>query len=311
MFFLILLIDIRVGQSENPIISIMTEIFIQSNGEIEVLKKSNLRIKPLTKANIISTLSPGQIIKFIGWVNNGENVSGNTKWFKTEKGDYLWSGNVEVVISKPTISNRITVQQILKITPSLSVNKANEYVEYLNNTMEEFSINTLLCKAAFIAQTAHESGGYNRFIENLNYSEKGLMGTWPKKFPTKGKAMLYARNPQKIANYVYANINGNGNEESGDGWRYKGRGMIQITARKNYTDCSKALNLDLIKTPELLEQAALAFRSAGWFWNSRSLNELADREDIIAITKKINGGLNGLEDRKLYYARAKNALGVA
>jgi putative chitinase len=137
------------------------------------------------------------------------------------------------------------------------------------------------------------------------------MGTWSKKFPTKGKAMLYAHNPQKIANYVYANINGNGNEESGDGWRYKGRGMIQITARKNYTDCSKALNLDLIKNPELLEQAALAFRSAGWFWNSRNLNELADREDIIAITKKINGGLNGLEDRKLYYARAKNALGVA
>ena len=222
---------------------------------------------------------------------------------------------VEVTPKKPFISTTsedykfITSLQFSSIVPSVTLAKVNDLLNALNKAMQEFSINTPIRQCAFIAQTAHESAGYAFLIENLNYSAQALINTWPSRFTAKN-APLYARQQQKIANYVYSNRLGNGNEASGDGWKYRGRGIIQITGKDNYRNCGVDLGLDLVTSPELLEQLEHAFRSGAWFWNSRKLNDLADKEDFVRITKAINGGTIGLEDRMKYYTRAKTALGV-
>lgn len=203
----------------------------------------------------------------------------------------------------------ITVEQLKQIILTLSDIKCNECLPHLLQTINEFEINTPLRIAAFIAQTAHESAGYSAFLENLNYSAQALLATWPSRF-TPESAAIYARQPEKIANCVYSNRLGNGNEASGDGWRYRGRGVIQTTGRDNYNACGIGLGLDLIVSPELLEQPLNAFRSAGWYWKSRNCNAFADSGDFIELTKAINGGLNGLDDREAYYARAKSVFGI-
>ena len=145
--------------------------------------------------------------------------------------------------------------------------------------------------AAFLAQIAHESQELNRLVENLNYSAAALMSTWPKRFPTLADAEPYARQPERIANRAYANRLGNGAEQSGDGWRYRGRGIIQVTGRGNYHEIGAALALPLDVQPELLEQPANAALSASWFWKSHLLNPLADHQtndiddaDFLTIT---------------------------
>ena len=210
------------------------------------------------------------------------------------------------VFSPPIVSE----DQLKKILPNLPFEKCKEYLPFLLQAMNEFEINTPVRVAAFIAQTAHETAEYKIMIENLNYSANGLRATWPRRFPVKEKAELYARQPQKIANCVYANRLGNSDEGSGEGWKYRGRGIIQITGKYNYGICQAGLNLDLITLPELLEQPLHAFRSGAWFWSNRQLNNLADEDNFIGITRAINGGLNGLDDRKKYYTRAKNQLGI-
>lgn len=212
-----------------------------------------------------------------------------------------------IILENPGFS--ITAEQLRQIVPTLSDSKCREYLPYLLKIMSEFEINTPLRVATFIAQTAHESGGYITLIENLNYSAQRLLQVFPRKF-TQATAINYDRQPQKIANYLYANKIGNGDETSGDGWRYKGRGVVQVTGRGNYKACGVELGLDLIAFPELLEQSLNAFRSAGWYWKSRNCNSFADRGDFIGLTKAINGGLNGLDDRKAYYARAKSVFGI-
>jgi putative chitinase len=149
-----------------------------------------------------------------------------------------------------------------------------------------------------MAQIDHESG-LKPISENLNYSSKGLNTTFKKYFPTIELANLYQRQPQKIANKVYANRMGNGDEASGHGFLYRGRGFLQITGKDNYTMLSKDTRIDFLNNPDLLLQEANALIGALWFWNKNNLNNLADKNDIIGITKKINGGLNGIEDRKL------------
>jgi len=165
--------------------------------------------------------------------------------------------------------------------------------------MEKFGINTPLRLGHFLAQCAHESGMFRVKVENLNYSEAGLKKTFAKYFPG-DLAKQYARKPEKIANRVYANRMGNGPEESGDGFRYRGRGFIQLTGKNNYTAFNELVEEDILKTPELVA-SKYPLLSAAWFWNSRNINKIADKGKttvvITEVTKLVNGGTHGLEDR--------------
>ena len=189
------------------------------------------------------------------------------------------------------------------------------WTRVLNDAMDRFEVRTLHRVAAFLAQIAHESDEFRRVVENLNYTAKRLMQVWPKRFTSLAKAGRYERQPKKLANYVYANRLGNGDEASGDGWRFRGRGLLQITGRGNYRATAQALALPLEDNPELLEQPGVAALAAAHFWKSRGLNELADDrntdnddEDFVTISVIINGGRTGLESRKRYWARAKAVL---
>lgn len=180
----------------------------------------------------------------------------------------------------------------------------------LNLAMQEFGIDTPRRVAGFLAQCAHESGIFSLVVENLNYSVPGLLSVFPKYFD-KNSAGEFARQPQRIANRVYANRMGNGPESSGDGWNFRGRGLIQLTGRNNYTNCGRALERDLIKDPSYLETAEGAARSAGWFWRERNINRAADADDIVLMTKLVNGGSHGLRERTQHYENAKRVLGSA
>jgi len=161
---------------------------------------------------------------------------------------------------------------------------------------ERYGLTTKLRIAHFMAQIEHESG-LKPISENLNYSAQGLMQTFSKYFNT-SESLSYARKPEKIANRVYANRMGNGNEASGEGWKYRGRGFLQITGKINYHQLANDTDLDCLKNPDLLLEETNAMISALWFWNKSNLNALADKDDLKGITRKINGGYNGLEHRK-------------
>jgi len=184
-----------------------------------------------------------------------------------------------------------------------------KWLEPLNEVFAKYDINTPQRQAAFIGQCAHESGNFKTLEENLNYKPEALMRVWPSRFPDLPTAMKYAHDPIKIANKVYANRMGNGAEESGEGSKYHGRGLIQLTGKENYERCGEAIGVDLINQPGLLAQPDLAAMSAGWFWNKKGLNALADAGDIDTMTKRINGGLIGIEDRKAKIAKALSILG--
>ena len=160
----------------------------------------------------------------------------------------------------------------------------------------KYGLTTKLRIAYFMSQIEHESG-LKPISENLNYSAKRLLQIFPKYFNAE-KALIYANKPQLIANRVYANRMGNGSESSGEGWKYRGRGFIQITGKENYFRLANDTDLDCLKNPDLLLEEPNAMLSALWFWNLKGLNKLADKNDIVGITKKINGGLNGIEHRK-------------
>jgi putative chitinase len=193
----------------------------------------------------------------------------------------------------------LTLEQLKECLPQAKEANLEKFLEGINETFEHFEINTPERVAMFLAQTAHESGNYSAVSENLNYSAKALMAFWPKKFA--GVAEQYARLPEKIANRAYCDRMGNGNEASGDGYKYRGRGAIQLTGKDNYTACGKALGLDLVNDPDQVAQNPVAILSAGWFWDTRRLNQWADKGDVLTVTKRINGGTIGLEDRKKHY----------
>lgn len=202
----------------------------------------------------------------------------------------------------------ITDDELRRILPGLPADKRAEILPNLQAAMDEFDINTRAREAAFIAQIAHESGGLTRFVENLNYSAQRLCQVFPKRFPSLAAAKPFDRNPEKIANSIYANRLGNGDPASGDGFRYRGRGVIQLTGRSNYREFGKTLGIDLEGDPDTAASPAVAFRTAAAFWKSRGCNELADKGDFKGVTIKINGGTIGLDERMKLFNLAKSVL---
>ncbi len=183
-----------------------------------------------------------------------------------------------------------------------------QWVTALNDTFSQFGILTPNQQAAFIGQCGHECGHFRILEENLNYRAATLMKLWPKRFPTLEIANAYAGNPKKIANMVYANRMGNRDESSGDGYRFRGRGCIQLTGHANYFHAGKALGVDFVMEPDLVATPKYAAMTAGWFWSTHGCNEAAEAQDWVKLTKKINGGTIGLEDRITHTKQALAAL---
>jgi putative chitinase len=183
----------------------------------------------------------------------------------------------------------------------------HKWLAPLEETFAKYDISTPERQASFIGQCAHESGNFKTLQENLNYSAEGLMKTWPSRFPTKEVADQYARQPAKIAGKVYNGRLGNTSEE--EAAKYLGRGLIQLTGKENYANCGLGLGVDLVGNPDWLLDPKYAALSAGWFWNKKGLNALADSQDLETMTKRINGGLIGLDDRKAKIAKALSVLG--
>lgn len=207
----------------------------------------------------------------------------------------------------------VTADQLGRIAPTARA-RIQLMLEPLNAAMAEFAIDSPKRQAAFLAQCAHESAEFSHLEENLNYSADGLLQTFKGRF-TAGEADDYSRHPQRIANRVYANRMGNGDEESGDGWRYRGRGLIQVTGRDNYKTIGSGLNVELLMRPELLATPELACRSAALFWKAHGLNELADAEKFDQITRIVNGMFRELRfgdrDRYAYYEAACAQFGLS
>jgi len=205
----------------------------------------------------------------------------------------------------------LTLSQLKQLLPK------NPYVEHWHHALEQlfpdYDINTPKRMAAFIAQCSHESGGFMVLKENLNYKAATLRKIFPKYFPNDQIANDYASRPNKqvaIASKVYANRMGNGDEASQEGWKFCGRGLIQLTGKSNYQAFADSLEMDINDVPEYLATFEGAAQSACWFWETNKLNQWADAGDILTLTKRINGGTIGLEDRKKHYEHALHVLGA-
>jgi putative chitinase len=206
------------------------------------------------------------------------------------------------------MSVTLTKQQLAELIPGNPY--LDNWLEALNEILPEYEIDTPKRVAAFIAQCAHESGGFRALKENLNYRAESLLKIFPKYFKTAADANAYARQPEKIANRIYGGRMGNGLESSGDGFRYCGRGLIQLTGKENYTWFAESLEMEVEDVPEYLQTFEGAVQSACWFWETNKLNQWADKGDILTLTKRINGGTIGLEDRKKHYEHALHVLGA-
>ena len=184
-----------------------------------------------------------------------------------------------------------------------------DWVDALNETFSRFNITTNNQKAMFIGQCGHECGNFRLLEENLNYRAETLMKLWPKRFPSLEFAKQYEKNPRKIANSVYANRMGNRDEASGDGYRFRGRGALQCTGHSTYFHAGKALGVDFVMQPDLVATPKYAALTAGWFWDTHKLNPPADALDYTKVTKIINGGTIGLDDRIKHVQHALAVLG--
>jgi len=202
----------------------------------------------------------------------------------------------------------LSQDQLAQIIPG------NPYVDHwytaLSQALPDYDINTPQRVAAFLAQCGHESGGFTAIKENLNYKAESLVRVWPKYFPNMDVANQYAHNQEKIANRAYANRMGNGPEESGDGYRFFGRGLIQLTGRSNYQAFADSIETDINDLPEYLATFEGCVQSACWFWEANNLNQYADNFDLVTMTKKINGGTLGLDDRTERYKKALQIMGA-
>ena len=201
----------------------------------------------------------------------------------------------------------LTLNQLKQMVKNPHIDHWHEAIDQL---LPDYDINTPRRVAAFVAQCAHESGSFAFIKENLNYKAASLMKTFGKYFPTMELAQQYEKRPEKIANRVYANRMGNGDEASGDGYRFCGRGLIQLTGRDNYTFFAGSLEITVEEASEYLATFEGAAQSACWFWETNNLNRFADAGDIKGLTRAINGGYIGLEDRIHHYEHALHVMGV-
>lgn len=208
----------------------------------------------------------------------------------------------------------ITREQLKVIAPAILPKTSDGMIFWINEFSGKYEINTAVRMAAFLAQAAHETGEFTKFRENTNYSTaKRLMEIFPKYFPDLKTATPYVGKPIMVGSRVYANRMGNGDEKSGEGYKYRGGGIFQTTGKSNYRQVSLEIYKDesvLLNNPEMITTATVAVQSAMIYWDKNDLNDLADSGDFKGITKRINGGYNGLEDRLKYWEKAKTALGV-
>jgi putative chitinase len=203
---------------------------------------------------------------------------------------------------------QITYEQMQQIIPSNQY--AVQWCDALNKILPDYNITTPNRVSGFVAQCAHESAGFTALVENLNYRKESLQRVFAKYFNNDAIAEQYAHKPEMIANRVYANRMGNGNEASGDGFRYCGRGLIQLTGHDNYQSFADSVEMDVTDVPEYLGTFEGAVQSACWFWETNNLNQYADSNDITTMTKRINGGTIGLDDRIKHYNHALHVLGA-
>ena len=206
-----------------------------------------------------------------------------------------------------TILKPITIEQFNKLFPKAKF--SSEFVDAINELFVQYAV-VGERRAIALAQLAHESLGFSVFVENLNYSKQGLLTVF-KKYFNERSAEQYARKPISIASRVYANRMGNGDESTLDGWKYRGRGTVQLTGKQNYTQCSKDLydDLRLVDNPDLVNSSArVMIEVFCWFWMKNNLNTVCDTQGLIGVTKRINGGINGLVDREKYYKKIKGLL---
>jgi putative chitinase len=202
----------------------------------------------------------------------------------------------------------LTKEQLKQLLPKNPY--INQWHNALSQLLPDYEINTAKRIASFVAQCAHESGSFVFLTENLNYKAESLMKVFPKYFKDMATAKAYEKQPEKIANKIYADRMGNGNEASGDGWRYRGRGLIQLTGKTNYTWFAASLEISPEEAAEYTQTFEGAAQSACWFWETNKLNQFADSGDIVTMTKRINGGTIGLDDRIKHYEHALHVLGA-
>lgn len=236
----------------------------------------------------------------------GENTEKLVKEFQEK-----YELTVDGIVGKVTYSVLRRKNLILPLVDKLDTVVPSSVLYELPKTMDTFDINSVLRLSHFLSQCSHESANFKYTEENLNYSKEALMTVFRKYFPSQSIASQYARKPEKIANKVYSNRMGNGDEDSGDGWKYRGRGYIQLTGKYNYSTFNEYVNDNIVEYPELVSEK-YALLSAGWYWHTTDLNTIADRgssEDIIVkITRRVNGGTNGLDDRIRKFKRFFNIL---
>ena len=202
----------------------------------------------------------------------------------------------------------LTKEQLKQLLPKNPY--INQWHNALSQLLPDYEINTAKRIAAFVAQCAHESGSFVFLTENLNYKAESLLKVFPKYFKDMATAKAYEKKPEKIANKIYADRMGNGNEASGDGWRYRGRGLIQLTGKTNYTWFAASLEISPEEAAEYTQTFEGAAQSACWFWETNKINQFADSGDIVTMTKRINGGTIGLDDRIKHYEHALHVLGA-
>lgn len=276
-------------------------MLLKLGSEGEDVKKLQIKLG----VDVVGKFGPKTEVAVKAWqTKNGltpDGVVGPNTWAKL-MGESVSS--TPVIITEPSPAATVGGLKLEKLKGHIP----DAVIAQIPDTASKFNINTPLRLAHFLAQCGHESAGFKVTQENLNYSAKGLMGIFKKYFPTQQLAEAYQRQPQKIANKVYASRMDNGNEASGDGYKFRGRGYIQLTGRANYTAFGKAINEDIVNNPDLVS-GKYALLSAAWFWSKNGLNTLADGgasdQVVTTITKRVNGGTIGLPDRikhfKEYY----------